>query len=102
MELREFTIDVPGKGKVDVHFALHFSDHDNSVSAQEIKIHSDFDSGLPKHPHLMLVDNEWQFHTQHAVLKDSDVIVEDEFSTEGLSKEIITRIREYMDDAKVR
>ena len=102
MELREFKIDVPGKGRVDVSFWLHFSDHDNSVSAQDIKIHSDFDSGLPRHPHLMMVDHEWKFHMHTPVMVEKEVIIEDQYSAEGLSKEIINRIREYVEDAKVK
>ncbi len=102
MELREFNIDVPGKGKVDVSLWLHFSDHDNSVSAQDIKIHSDFDSGLPRHPHLMLVDHEWKFHVQQPIMVEKEVVVEDKYSAEGLSKDIIRRIMDLVDDAKVK
>ncbi len=102
MELREFKIEVPGKGTVEVSFMLHFNDHDNSASASEIKIHADFESDLPHRPHLMLDDGTWKFRVQHPVMKNNDVVVEDEFLCDGMNKEIIDRILAIMDEAKVK
>ena len=47
MELRSFQIDIPGKGTINVDFALHFSD-DDIVSVQDIKLHADFDSRIER------------------------------------------------------
>lgn len=102
MELREFKLDIPGKGMVEVSFMLHFSDQTNSASASEIKIHADFDSGLPHRPHLMLDDGTWKFHVQHPVMKNNDVVVEDEFLCDGLNKDIIDHILKIMDEAKIK
>ena len=102
MELREFQIDVPGKGTVEVAFRLHFSDHDNSVSANEIKIHSDFPSGLPHHPQMLFEEGKWKFHVMHPFIEDKEVVVKEEFLDDGLNQEIINRILAIMDDAKVR
>ena len=104
MELREFKLDVPGKGTVEVSFMLHFNDHDNSASASEIKIHADFASNLPHRPHLMLdeADGTWKFHVQQPVMKNNEVVVEEEFLSDGLNKDIIDRILKIMDDAKVK
>ncbi len=102
MELREFQIDVPGKGTVDVRFRLHFNDHDYSVTANEIKIHADFDSGLPRHPQLMFEDGIWKFHVMHPFIEDKEVVVKEEFLDDGLNQEIINRILAIMEDAKVK
>ncbi len=102
MELREFKIEVPGQGTIEVSFMLHFNDHDNSASASEIKVHADFDSSLPHRPHLMLDDGAWKFRVQHPVMKNNEVVVEDEFLCDGLIKDIIDRILKVMDDAKVK
>ncbi len=104
MELREFKVAVPGKGIVEVSFMLHFNDHDNSASANEIKIHADFNSSLPHRPHLMLdeADGTWKFHVQHPVMKNNEVVVEEEFLNDGLNKEIIDHIMKIIDEAKVR
>lgn len=100
MELRNFQIDVPGKGTIDVDFTLHFNN--NSVAISEIKLHSDFDSGLPHRPQLMLHDNAWQLHVQQPVMKNNEVIVVDEYLNDELSTEIVKRLLQIRDDAKVR
>ena len=102
MELREFQIDVPGKGTVEVNFKLHFNDHDYSVSADDIKIHADFESGLPHHPQLMFEEGKWKFHVHHPLIKNNEVVVEEEFLAEGLNQQIIDRILAIMDDAKLK
>jgi hypothetical protein len=102
MELREFKLVVPGKGTIEVSFILHFSDQTNSASASEIKIHSDFNSDLPHRPHLMLDNGTWKFRIQHPVMKNNEVVVEDEFLSDGLNKEIIDHILQIIDDAGVK
>lgn len=99
MELRNFQIDVPGKGVIDVNFTLHFND--NSVSVNEIKLHSDFDSGLPHHPQLRLHDNVWQLYAQVPVMKNNEMVIVDEFLNDDLSKQIVEKILQIRNESKV-
>ena len=89
MELKSFQINVAGKGTVDVNFTLHFNN--NSVSVNEIKLHSDFESGLPHHPQLVLHDNMWQLHVQQPIMRNNEVVVVDEYFNDSLSNEIVKK-----------
>jgi len=100
MELKSFQIDVPGRGTVDVNFTLHFNN--NSASISEIKVHNDFDGGLPHHPQLKLHDNSWQLFAQHPIIRNNEVVVVDEYLNDDISKEIVKRLLQFRDEAKVR
>ena len=100
MELRSFQIDIPGKGTVDVEFTLHFNN--STVFISEIKVHSDFESGLPHRPQLKLHDNAWQLYAQQPIMKNNEVIVVDEYLNDDISKEIVKRLLQYRDEARVR
>ncbi len=100
MEFKSFRIDVPGKGTVDVEFNLHFNDSVGSV--REIKVHSDFDSGLPHRPQLMLHDNAWQLYAQLPVMKNDEVVITDQYYNDPISNEIVQRLLEFKEEAKVR
>ncbi len=100
MELRNFQIDIPGKGIIDVNFTLHFNN--NSISVNEIKLHADFDSGLPHHPQLRLHENEWQLYAQVPVMKNNEMVIIDEYLDDDVSKQIVEKLLEYRNDAKVK
>ena len=100
MELKNFQINIPGKGTVDIDFTLHFNDNTPTIS--EIKVHADFDSGLPHHPQLMLHDNVWQLHVQQPVMKNNEMVVVDQYLNDDISKEIVKRLLEFKNEAKVR
>ena len=99
MELRSFQIDIPGKGTVNVDFALHFNDED-VVSVQDIKLHADFDSGLPHRAELVMHNNLWQLHAEMPVMKNDEVIIMDEYLKDDISKEIVKRLLASIDSAK--
>jgi len=100
MELRSFQIDVPGKGTVDVDFTLHFNS--SAISISDIKVHADFDTTLPHRPQLKLHDNSWQLYAQQPIMKNNEVIVVDEYLNDNISKEIVKRLLQYRDEARVR
>ena len=100
MELRNFQIEVPGKGTIDVEFTLHFNN--NTVFISDIKIHSDFESDLPHRAQLALHDNMWQLHIQHPEMKDNEIVVVDKYLNDGYCKEILAKLLEIKDEAKVR
>jgi hypothetical protein len=100
MELRNFSMDIPGKGTIDVDFTLHFNN--NTVSISEIKVHSDFESGLPHHPQLTFHDNAWQLHVLQPVMKNNEIVIIDEYLNDSFSKEIVKRLLEFKNEAKVK
>ena len=100
MELRNFQIDVPGKGTVDVEFTLHFNN--SAVSVSDIKIHSDFESDLPHRTQLALHDNIWQLHIQHPEMINNEIVIVDQYRHEGLCSQIIDKLIEIKNEAKVR
>ena len=99
MELKNFQLDVPGRGVVDVEFTLHFNN--NSASVNEIKVHADFDSGLPHRVELKLHDNAWRLHYQQPVMKDNEVVVVDQYVNDGISSQIVARLLEFRNEARV-
>ncbi len=90
MVLKEITLNVPGKGKIDLKFYLHFDNHSSSVG--EIKIHTDFDSSLPRRAFLKQEDGVWKLFDEHPVMENKEVKMLPVFLNDDLSKEIARRI----------
>ena len=98
MELKSFQLNIPGKGTIDVDFALHFNN--SSVFITEIKIHADYDSGLPHRPQLVLHENAWQLHVQQPMMKNNEVVIIDEYLNDDVSNEIVKLLLGFKDEAK--
>jgi hypothetical protein len=91
MVLKEFTLKVPEKGRVDVSFYLHFDDPEASVG--EIKIHTDYDSTLPRRAWLKKNEaDKWKLYDDHPALENKEIVVKPEFLDDDVSNEIVKTI----------
>jgi hypothetical protein len=90
MVLKEFSLKVPEKGKIDVSFYLHFDTP--AVSVGEIKIHTDFDSTLPHRAWIKEEDGKWKLYDDHPLMENSEVVVRPEFLNDDISNEIVKTI----------
>jgi hypothetical protein len=96
MVLKEFHINIPGKGKVDVSFYLHFDAH--SASVGEIKLHADYDSGLPHRAKLKQDLGKWKLYDDHPVMVNGELKVVPEFLDTEVSNTVVNRILEIKAD----
>ncbi len=90
MVLKEIHVDVPGRGRVDVAFYLHFDGHTTTVG--ELKIHTDYDSTLPHRAWLKQDDGEWKIFDEHPAMQNNEVKVTPEFLEDEVSREIVRKI----------
>jgi hypothetical protein len=90
MVLKEFSLKIPDKGKVEVSFYLHFDTP--AVSVGEIKIHTDFDSTLPHRAWLKEDDGRWKLYDDHPLMENGEVVVAPEFLNDDISNEIVKTI----------
>ena len=90
MELKEFNLDVPGKGKINVQFHLHFDRE--PIYVGEIHIHPDFESGMPHRAQLKKDDGQWKLYIEHPENKNGEIVIVPEFLDDDLSMEIANTI----------
>lgn len=90
MVLKEFSVNFPGKGSVDVSFYFHFDT--NTVTVGEIKIHADFDCALPHRAWLKQDEGVWKLYDDHPKMQGGEVVVVPEFLDDDISNEIVRRI----------
>jgi hypothetical protein len=90
MKLKEFSLDIPGKGRAEVSFYLHFDT--NTVTVGEIKIHTDFESTIPHRAWLKQYEGEWKLYDDHPSMINNEVVVGPEYLADDLSKAIAERI----------
>ncbi len=97
MILKEFQVHVPAKGTVSVEFYVHFGEH--GATAGEIKIHADYNCGIPHKVQLRKDDGLWKLYDDHPKMVNGEVKVIPEFLEDDLSKTIAARIQMIKDDA---
>ncbi len=90
MVMKDFRLEVPGHGKVDVEFRLHFDS--GAVSVGEIKVHSDFECGIPHKVQLKHDGSMWKLFSDHPKNENGQVVVEPQFLEDELSMTIARRI----------
>ena len=90
MVLKEFSIQVPDKGRVDVSFYLHFDTH--SVTVNQLKIRADYDSGLPHQAQLKEENKTWLLYADHPAIDHNAVVVAPLYFDDEVSKQIVERI----------
>jgi hypothetical protein len=90
MVLKDFKMNVPGKGRVEVSFYLHFDAPSPYVG--EIKIHTDYDSSLPHRAWLKQDEGTWKLFDEHPFAKGNEVAVEPEFLNDEVSNAIVEQI----------
>jgi hypothetical protein len=95
MKLKEFSVAVPGRGSVDVSFYLHFDGRNTSVG--EIKIHSDYDSGLPHRAWLKQDNAIWYLYDDRPIIEGSEVKVVPEYLNNDVSNEIVAKILDIVE-----
>lgn len=96
MVLKEINLDIPGKGRVDLKFYIHFDAHSSSIG--EIKIHTDFDSTLPRRAFLKQDNGIWKLFDEHPTSVNSEIKVVPEFLEDDVSRSIVQRILELQAD----
>jgi hypothetical protein len=87
MVLKEIRISIPGQGKIDLNFYIHFDSRNSSVG--EIKIHADFDTSLPRRAFLKQDEGEWKLYDEHPTMQNGEIKVLPEFLNDEISKEIV-------------
>lgn len=97
MELREFQVKVPAHGTVNVEFHLHFEPHNTSVG--EIKIHADYNCGIPHKVQLRKDGDTWKLYDDRPKMVNGEVKVIPEFLEDELSKIIVAHILELKNEA---
>jgi len=97
MELREFQMAIHDRGTVDVSFNLHFDSRDPTVG--EIKIHSDFESGLPHRAQLKQEEGNWKLFAEHPVMEAGEVKIIPQFLNDELSISIAKKILYIKEEA---
>lgn len=90
MILKEFSIDVPGKGRVGVSFYVHFDTGKPTVG--EIKIHPDFDSTLPHRAWLKQDEGQWKLFDERPANADKEIVVTPEFLNDDVANRITSKI----------
>lgn len=96
MVLKEFSMQVP-QGKVDVAFYLHFDT--GPVTFSEIKIHGDFDTGIPHKVQMKQDHNgQWKLYSDHPEMINGELKVVPEFFDDHLSNKIVSKILEIRED----
>jgi hypothetical protein len=93
MVLKEFSMEVPGRGRVDVSFYLHFDTH--TINIDELKIHADFDSGLPHHAQLKQDQGQWILYAEHPNMENGQVVVTPQYYNDDLSRAVAERVLAY-------
>lgn len=88
---------VPAKGTVNVEFYVHFGEH--GASASEIKIHADYNCGIPHRVQLKNDDGVWKLYDDHPKMVNGEIKVVPEFLEDDLSRNIAGRIYQITQDA---
>lgn len=97
MELREFRVNVPAHGTVNVEFHLHFDT--NTTTVGEIKIHADYNCGIPHRVQLKKDGDTWKLYDDRPKMVNGEVKVIPEYLEDDLSNNIVSRILEIRDAA---
>ncbi|MCD6011209.1 MAG: hypothetical protein K0Q79_1071 [Flavipsychrobacter sp.] len=97
MELREFQVNVPARGTVHVEFHLHFEPHQTTVG--EIKIHADYNCGIPHRVQLKKDGHTWKLYDDRPKMVNGEVKVIPEYLEDELSNTIVANILEIRDMA---
>ncbi len=97
MILKEFQVHVPAKGTVNVEFYVHFGEH--GATAGEIKIHADYNCGIPHKVQLKKDDGIWKLYDDHPKMVNGEIKVVPEFLEDELSMTIASRIQQIKEDA---
>jgi hypothetical protein len=90
MVLREFHLDIPDKGRIDVSFNIHFDSSAPRVG--EIKIHADFDCNIPHRVYLVQVDDQWQLFDEHSSMVGNEIKIDPEYLNDPISNAVLERI----------
>jgi hypothetical protein len=90
MVFREFHLDIPDKGRIDVSFNIHFDGPSPRVG--EIAVHPDFVCNIPHRVYLVQLDDKWQLSDENPSLFASDLTTMPAYLDDPLSNAVLERI----------